>query len=217
MSIASIDAGVRGFDCNSRLTPKTAAVFKEHGYAFAIRYVPRLTPHDNDITPDEAGVIKAVGLGLMIVQHVESPGWIPTPEKGTAYGETAVEHCRAIGYAPGASVWLDVEEVARGVPTYAITGYCNRWYDVVRAAGYLPGVYVGWNCRLTPSELYWRLKFRAYWGAYNLNREQFPAVRGVQLLQREVRAGDVPMGVGIAFDVNIVSGDALGGFPIMDR
>lgn len=217
MTVVTLHEGAIGFDTNQRLTAKTAKLFYAHGYDFALRYVPRIIQHENDVASEEVGVIRAVGLGLMIVQHVEPGAWEPTVEKGRAYGETAAAHCEEIGYAPGCSVWLDLEEVAHNTPTESIIGYCNRWYDAVHVCGYEPGIYVGWNCGLTPTELYRRLKFRAYWGAWNLNRDQYPAVRGLQMKQRAPRAPDVPLGIGVVIDVDVVSGDALGGFPAMDR
>ncbi len=217
MSARVTEPGLKGFDTNTRLTGGTARAFYELGYSFALRYVPRVIHHDNDITPDEAGVIRAVGLGLMMVQHVEPGTWTPTPDKGAAYGEMAASSCATIGYPPGCTVWLDLEGVAANVPASDVIAYSNRWHDAVRAHGYQPGIYVGWRCGLTAEQLYWRLKFRAYWSAYNLDADQFPIVRGVQMRQREVKAGDVPLGIGIAFDVNLITGDALGGFPVMDR
>ncbi len=217
MTALAIHEGAIGFDTNQRLTATTATAFYEHGYEFALRYVPRIVQHENDITIEEKGIIRAAGLGLMVVQHCEDGAWRPTADKGSAYGATAARHCVEIGYAPGASVWLDLEEVAHGTAAEEVIGYCNSWFDVVALAGFLPGVYVGWNCRLTPDQLYRRLKFRAYWGGYNLDRDQYPAVRGLQMKQREPRGPDVPLGVGVVIDVDVVSGDALGGFPVMDR
>lgn len=189
---------------------------RAHGYTFVIRYVPRVTHHANDIAPEEVGIIRATGLGLMLVQHVEEPGWIPSSAKGGDYGDMATDEARRVGYAPGASLWLDLEGVAHNVPASIVIAYANRWYDRVFAAGYMPGVYVGDRCGLTATELYWRLKFRAYWSAYNLNADQFPVVRGAQLWQQTPTAEDVPTGVGLVIDVDVVSGDALGGVPIMD-
>jgi hypothetical protein len=217
MSATATTPGLKGFDTNTALRANTARSFYERGYSFALRYVPRVIHHDNDITSEEVGIIRAAGLGLMIVQHVEPNAWTPTSEKGTAYGEMAASSCAVIGYPPGCTVWLDLEGVAANVPASDVIAYGNRWHDTVRAHGYQPGIYVGWHCGLTPDQLYWRLKFRAYWSAYNLDANEFPRVRGVQMRQREVRSGDVPLGVGIAFDVNLVTGDALGGFPVMDR
>lgn len=218
MSAVLTTQGMLGFDCNSRLSATAAKLFQSHGYEFVLRYVPRLVQHANDLTADELGLIRAVGLGVMLVQHVESDlSWRPTAEKGTAYGETAAARCVALGIAPRSTVWLDLEAVGEGVPASDIIAYCNNWYRAVHAMGYEPGVYVGWRSGLTPDQLYWRLKARHFWGAYNLNADERPSIRGVQMRQREVRAGDVPLGVGIAIDVDVVTGDALGGFPVMDR
>src|SRR3954466_10782917 len=73
--------------------------------------------------------------------------------------------------------------------------------------------YVGWHCRLTPKQLYQELRFTHYWAAYNLNSDQAPAIRGVQLRQSASKPVDVPPGVVIAFQADVVRTDALGGRP----
>jgi hypothetical protein len=153
----------------------------------------------------------------MLVQHVESDReWIPSSEKGRIYGDTAAASANRIGYAPGATLWLDLEGVGVGVPQSVVIAYCNRWHERVSAAGYQPGLYVGWHCGLTAYDLYWRLKFAAYWSAYNLDTNEHPAVRGVQMRQRAAKPDDYPNGIPFAIDVNVITGDALRGFPMID-
>jgi hypothetical protein len=216
MTATIIPGGFRGFDCNVPLTALTARRFYEHGYTFVLRYVPRIAQRAGDLTAEEISIIRAAGLGLMPVQHVEPNEWTPTPSKGGSYGRAAAVRCLELGIAPETSVWLDLESVAAGVPTAEVIGYCNNWYKAVRDVGFSPGIYVGWQCGLSAHDLYWRLKFRAFWSAYNLDSDQHPVVRGVQMHQREPKPDDLPHGVGIAIDVNLVSGDALGGLPVMD-
>lgn len=217
MSAIATTTAMRGIDCNTVLSASAAGRFVEHGYSFVLRYVPRLTRHANDLTPDEVLAIRASALGLMVVQHVEPGAWRPTLPKGTQYGTTAATECVAIGLAPGTSVFLDLESVDDAVDDAATIGYCNNWYSCVKAAGFKPGLYVGWRCGLTPDQLYRRLKFDSYWSAYNLDVDEFPVVRGVQMRQREAKPIDIPSGIAFPLDIDVVTGDALGGFPVMDR
>lgn len=217
MSARALSLGARGIDCNTALTASTAQAVYDHGYSFVIRYVPRVTAHESDLTATELAAIHATGLGLMVVQHVESEtSWVPSAAKGTIYGQTAGRTCAAIGLAFATTVWLDLEGVANDTPADVVIGYCNAWYDAVAAAGFLPGLYVGWHCGLNPTELYGRLRFSAYWSSYNLNRDEYPAVRGAMMRQRVAKPDDIPVGIGFPIDVNLVTGDLLGAFPVMD-
>src|SRR5437016_4716322 len=80
---------------------------------------------------------------------------------------------------------------------------------------YVPGLYVGFRCGLTPAELYRALRFTHYWGAYNLNSDEAPAVRGLQMKQSSPKALDAVAGCAFEFQVDTVRGDALGGHPTL--
>lgn len=216
MTARTARLGILGFDTNTPLTAQTAKRFHEHGYEFALRYVPRLVHHEHDLTRAEANAIRSAGLGLSVVQHVEPGRWTPSREKGKAYGHVAAQECLAITLAPRTSVWLDLESVAPGVPSDITIGYCNAWFAEVRASGFTPGVYVGWSCGLSATELYRRLTCRAYWSAYNANADDLPIVRGVQMRQRAAKPDDLPNGLAFPIDVNVITGDALHGFPMID-
>lgn len=212
MNVIEIPDGARGFDVNTPLTAITAQAFVEAGFAFVARYVPRVAPHANDITPTEANLIVGAGLGLLLVQHVESESsWLPSSDKGMAYGAVAASHAQHVGLPPGATVVCDLEGVAMDTEHEVVIDYLKHWYAPVNAAGYLPALYVGWRCGLTPDELYRRTPFARYWGAYNLDVDQRPAVRGVCLQQHAAKPGDVPNGVGLEIDCDTAMPDALGG------
>src|SRR4051794_31757655 len=94
--------GLRGFDTARKLTRSVAAAFAAQGYRFAVRYVRREKPHADDLTAAEAKAILDVGLGLMVVQYVESEvSWTPTAEKGLANGTTAAAEALAVGVPAG--------------------------------------------------------------------------------------------------------------------
>jgi hypothetical protein len=210
-------AGIKGFDCTATLTPAALSAFVDAGYRFAVRYVRREQFHPFDCTADEAQRILAAGLGLMLVQHVESDKtWIPSQQKGATNGATAAGEASRLGMPPGGMVWCDLEGVAPGTPPDTVIAYCNLWHAAVAGAGYLPGLYVGWHAGLAAQALYDSLRFTHYWAAYNLNADQQPAVRGIQMQQRARTEADEVVAAGIpSFDVNVVRRDALGGLPVI--
>lgn len=214
--VITAPVGARGFDCIPALTPETARAFKEHKFDYAIRYLRRAQKHTYDLTHEEAEIILAAGLGLMVVQHVASANsWVPTPDKGIDYGTVAVSEAHEIGLPAGTMIWLDLEGVSPGTPKSDIVDYCNNWYEQVKAAGFTPGIYVGWHCGLNSHELYYLLKFEHYWAAYNLNNEEEPDHRGVQMRQHAWKKADAPPGITFQFDSDTIGPDNLGGLPTL--
>lgn len=199
--------GMHGFDVNRRVSASGASALRAAGYAFAVRYLPRVTQGRNDLTIEETSDLLSAGLALMPVQHVESEAaWNPTAAKGTLYGQTAVTSARACGFLAGCTIWLDLEGVAASVPQADVQAYCRAWCAEVIAAGFEPGVYVGWHCGLTPKQLY-ALPFKKYWAAYNLNADEYPAVRGICMKQRLLSGSDI--------DGDVIQADKLGGLPTL--
>jgi len=208
--------GVRGFDANVTITADIAAAFSAHGFRFCVRYVRRQKKHAQDLTADEAGIILDTGLALMPVQHVESEdGWVPTGDKGASNGDNAAEDASSIGIPSGVTVWCDLEGVTPETPAQDIIDYCNRWHSAVAAAGFVPGLYVGWHAGLNPNQLYRSLRYTHYWAAYNLNADQAPAVRGVQMRQAARKPIDKVPGFDFEFQTDTITGDKLGGMPAL--
>src|SRR5438067_1860956 len=87
---------VKGFDADVQLTPHQAASFFDQGYRFCVRYVGRRQMNPTrDLTHQEARTILDAGLALMIVQHVEAPGW-----QRRSWGEELLRGCvNAIRYS----------------------------------------------------------------------------------------------------------------------
>lgn len=197
--------GLSGFDANTVLTASSAAKLKAAGYAFCIRYVPRTAAlKKGNLTRAEALIILNAGLALMAVQHVANEGWIPTASLGTSYGSYAATYAaQDAGLPPGMNIWLDLEGVAPGTPAADVIAYCQAWYNAVQAAGYVPGIYVGFGAILTPDQLYNKLSFKHYWRAYN---GPSVATRGYQLVQHtQVTVA------GITIDPDTTQTDHLGG------
>lgn len=202
----------RGFDCNQHVTPAIARAAVAKGYQFCVRYIRRATAHDYDLNKTEVADILGSGLGLMLVQHYSGEGWRPSAALGSQYGYVAA--LEAAGMVPrGTMIWCDLEGVARGVPADVIVAYLKNWYNAVAAAGFVPGLYVGYGCGLTNEELYLRLPFTHYWRAYN--GDNAPTVRGFQMLQHVAKAEDRIPGCDVEFDVNTIHVDHKGGTPIV--
>ena len=207
-SIQPAPAGVKGFDANTPLSADAAKAFHDAGFRFCLRYVGRRQMATHDLSAAEARTILASGLALMVVQHVENPGWHPTGDLGTEYGTNAAAFTQQLGFPPGVNVWLDLECVAGGTQAADVVAYCNNWYDRVAAAGYVPGVYVGYEPGLTGQQLYSQLKFQHYWAAYNVD-VSIPG-RGWQLKQ-SVGGGTIGGITTEAYDVDTTVTDAKGG------
>jgi hypothetical protein len=209
-------AGVRGFDTAETVTRNSALAFRRAGYRFAVRYVRRDKPHASALSSTEARYLLDTGIGIMLVQYVESESaWTPTAAKGTRNGGVAASEAERLGVPWGVTIWCDLEGVAPGTPSQRVIDYCNRWHAAVSGAGYVPGVYVGYRAGLTATQLYRALRFTHYWGAYNLNVDRYPATRGLQMKQSVPRRADSVSGVAISYQVDKVRTDALGGRPTL--
>jgi hypothetical protein len=217
MTIGYLSSGTLGFDTNTVITSKIARAAAAHHrqYKFVWRYVRRGPHHTYDIARDEIATIHAAGLGLGLVQHVADPGWYPSINLGTSYGSIAAAEASIAGYPPGCSLACDLEGVAHDASSKATIEHLNAWHYEVSSAGYLPPLYVGDSCRLTADQLYRNLRFKAYWTAYNLNRDQYPAVRGPCMTQHVAFAADLIPGLDNSnMDIDILQADRLGGLPM---
>lgn len=204
-SVKTAPAGQSGFDVNAPLSAAQALAFKNAGNSFCIRYLPRTAKLiDGNLTNAEALAILDAGLALMPVQHVAEPGWQPTTNLGTLYGNFAATYAaQVVKLPPGVNIWCDLEEVANGTTAQNVIAYCQAWYYAVHNAGYVPGLYVGYGIVLTPDQLYDELSFQNYWQAYNGKQV---ATRGFQLLQRTQKTLD-----GIDYDPDVTQDDNDGG------
>lgn len=216
ISIGTLGPGAKGFDCNARVTPEAARAFWDHGYRFVVRYVRRSSAHDYDLSVPELVDLLKAGLAVMVVQHVAAEGWHPTGALGQSYGAIAAEESRHVGIPRGVTIWCDLEGVSQQADPRDVIAFCNEWYTAVRLAGFDAGLYVGYGCGLTGEQLYYKLKFRRYWSAYNLNADSFPAVRGVCMKQGAYPPPSqrVP-GAPFEYDVDVIQRDAFNNLPMM--
>lgn len=216
MHIGILPLGTKGFDCNEPVSQSDARAFYQRDYRFAVRYVPRITRKINDISAAEYIGIMLGGLSVMLVQHVDHPGWSASSALGEAYGRVAALEAKLAGAPPNTTLWCDLEEVSPHSTPAEVAGFCNSWYDKVLAFGYEPGLYVGFGCGLSATELYTKLKFKRYWAAYNLNADRVPAVRGIQMKQTPYPPiSQRVAGISYQYDENIIRVDSFGGTPTL--
>lgn len=216
MKIGHLPNGSRGFDANQRITPAQARDAVHKGYAFAVRYVRRGKQNDHDLIAGEMATLLTAGLAVSVVQHVALEGWTPGAGLGASYGAIAADEARLTGVPRGVTIWCDLEGVKRGVPASETIAFCNNWHQKVSEAGYHPGLYVGDSSGLTATQLYRNLRFNAYWSAYNLNRDEQPAVRGVCMRQKVATLEDLIVGLtNQTMDVDVIATDRLGGSPML--
>ena len=208
MSTVKIASPGLGFDVNCQLTSTIAADFKEAGYEFVIRYIPRTSAvNHGNLSIGEIRTILEENLSLGIVQHCPMPGWQPSTNLGTQYGEYAAIYCKQIEIPPGINIWLDLEALATTATAQEVIDYANSWYTEVVSQGYIPGVYLGYGLPLlSPEQLYSELKFSHYWKAYN-----GPELdgRGYQIIQQTQKT----LGI-IQFDPDVIQKDNAEGLPI---
>jgi hypothetical protein len=201
-------ANMNGFDWSDEaLSLNAAKGYYAKGYRFCIRYVSRTLAlqqsNQANGTPDlslpEAQDILDAGLALMVVQHPALEGWTPTPDLGNQYGTCAAQFAGQAGIIKGVNVFLDLEGIAQATNAQDIVTYCNNWFDQVAAAGYEPGIYIGFDVWLSPDDLYSKLKFKHYWKAGGNITDV--ATRGYQMLQT----------IGDTLDTDVTQNDKLGG------
>lgn len=214
--VIQLPEGTIGFDSNCVIDAEGARAWVARGHRFAVRYIRRQPRHDFDLNLAEVQALHDAGLAVMPVQHVESEAaWTPSAVKGSANGNVAVEECIRLGIPRGVTVWCDLEGVTPGTPAQDVIAYCQQWFRAVRTPGWIPGLYLGWHCGLTPDELYHGLSFQKFWSAWNLDVDQYPSVRGVQMRQRALPNSERPAGYqGVdGIDADTVTRDKLGGLP----
>lgn len=210
MVVKQATAGMQGADINAVLSDAQCVGLKAAGLDFVLRYAPReLDAYRYNLTNPEMLRILNAGLALMVVQHVSPDNWEPTAELGKSYGEYMADFLsKTVQMPKGVSAWLDLEMVKSGTPVADTINYANEWYNAVNAAGYVPGVYVGFAAGLNAEELYSKLQFKAYAKAYNY--DDGVATRGFQWIQHPQKEI-----AGVMVDPGTIQADHLGGLPFL--
>lgn len=137
--------GVDSYPYSIGGTSLQADALKARGVDFFVGYL-------GQINIERLGYLLRAGLAFM-----------PVTTAAAYDGPRAVAQCRALGLPAGCTVWLDVEGMAAWkTPPAELIAKINAWADAVKAAGYMPGIYVGAPQPLTGSELY-SLRVVRYW------------------------------------------------------
>lgn len=210
MTAGKLPSGTHGGDSNAICTPDIAWRLHATGLRFLLRYLSRTSPqHSGDISGIERSNILGAGLAVGYVQHYPGNGWLPSAARGQAYGVAAAINLKAIGASSGVTVWRDWEGCVT-CPAAECIADMNAWSSQVKSAGFLPGIYVGYNAILDANDLYWRLICQSYWkGA---SKCPTPVIRGWQMVQTLAPS---PVD-GYDFDRDVVLMDGLGDLPSFD-
>lgn len=195
---------VPGFDSDTVVTAALAQQFYTEGYKFCLRYLALDQEWPQDLSMQEAADILNSGLALMPVQHAREPGWSPSQALGQEDGQNAASNAQNVGFPAGVNIWCDLEGVNGTAGVQAVIDYCQAWYDAVDAAGYTPGLYVGYDALLSGQQLH-ELSFQHYWRSQS--RVPDIPTRGYQLVQLfpSITAN------GIYIDLDVTQNDGEGG------
>ncbi len=162
--VTAATPGLIGWDTNTKITKAIAKAQFGKGFRFCIRYLTRASNKEapGDLTVAEAGIILDAGLALGAVQHVAPEGWVASGPLGATYGRNAAANAEQAGLPGGMNIWLDLEGVSNKSSHQDVIDYCNSWFDAVKGAGYVGGIYVGANAILTGDELFLKLNTKHY-------------------------------------------------------
>lgn len=211
MTAGVLPVGSQGGDSNSPCSFAIAQALHLSGVRFLLRYLSRTTPqHTGDISAAERLGILGAGIAVGYVQHYPGNGWLPSAARGTAYGHAAVANAKQAGAPNGICLWRDWEGLIETATVADCIADMNAWSVAVAAGGYLSGIYVGFNCVLGSSDLYWRLTCRHYWKS--ASTAPVPEMRGYQMIQ-SLAPSPVP---DYDWDRDVCVVDALGGTPMWD-
>jgi hypothetical protein len=133
MRIVTLDEA-KGFDTVTPITARSAADLYAADFRFAGRYVTSLSN-------DEVKAILGSGLALTLFTYANS--FDPSDE---------IAALKRLSIPPEVTVILDVESVTDDAIT--LQARINTWARALKAASYIPGMYVGVNSKLTSAELY---------------------------------------------------------------
>ena len=188
-----------GVDTIATLTTTNVTALKAAGYIFAVRYL-------GGLTVSEVYDILAGGMALMPVTYSRGGGWTPSAMLGVSDGNSTVASLHALGLPKGITVWCDLEGMG-GVAADTIA-YANAWAVAVKAAGYIPGAYIGAGIPLNSSEIY-KLVVSAYWHSCS----QVPDVDTCGYMMIQLYPPNAII-CGVEVDIDVIESDHKNRLPI---
>jgi len=192
--------GARGIDSlafSQGATHSSACALKNSGIDFVFGYL---------------GVMNKERLA-----HVLDAGmaFMPVTTASAYDGALAATRLKALDLPAGVTVWLDLEgKAAFDTPAPDLILKINKWADMVKLAGFDPGLYVGSPQPLTSEELY-LLRVDRYWNAMSRESDRRGALAEPKCGWCCWQVGPSVMwkDTGVFVDVNIIGQDFFGRFP----
>ncbi|NRF91513.1 DUF1906 domain-containing protein [Paenibacillus frigoriresistens] len=128
---------IKGFDCATPLTAKTAAAFALDGYSFAARY---LVPSGwKALTRSEAELINQAGIDIVSVFETTADRALGGRVAGLADGATAVQVARSVGQPVGSCIYFAVDFEATTAQMQTVIEYIKAASEATPE--YTTGVY----------------------------------------------------------------------------
>jgi hypothetical protein len=134
MKAVTLESGTKGADTVLTLSYMQAKALYDAGFRYVARYVVGLSK------TELADILRA-GLAVSFISYADS--FDPSDE---------IAALQRLGIPKGVVVWFDVEGVNDDPVT--LKKRINTWANAVKAAGYIPGLYVGAGALLTSAELF---------------------------------------------------------------
>lgn len=191
MRVAEIPTGARLFDTIHPYTPAILRALKDAGADGIFGYL------GGNATPDAIANTHALGMGFCFVSYSRAEGWGPSAALGEADGTAAIARLRQLAVpfqTDGLRLcdWADLEGAASDP-----TGWGQARANASKAAGLLPSLYVGAECRLKGGQLY-ALPFERYARACSIVPEPGCGWCWIQLYPPNLTRGGIEVDVGVA-------------------
>ncbi len=142
MIAVPVGVGARGIDSE----PFSHGADLAHCQALKASGIEVVLLYLGAVSAESVANVLAAGMGFVPVTYAAA---IEGPDPGTL----TVEQLMALSIPKGTSVILDVEGPSSLTDPAGLITKINTWGDIVQAAGYLPGIYVGSPQPLTSAEL----------------------------------------------------------------
>ena len=180
--LSGIAKGLRGFDSLAIETQSQINCMVTAGYSYDM-------VNTNDLSNAEYNRAAAAGMKVVLFQGYYQDYW-KSAAYGTSQGNKAVATAKTVLYPRGAQIYLNLENTVNSTRAIML-GWVKNWVTTVRAAGYVPGIYVGANPGLNAADLNSMPGVGAYWQSASISGVPVVA-RGYTQTQPYYRPGSNP-------------------------